>query len=88
MRGTIFYTGSRMQAVESAKYYMRHKQKIREIMSSRGQSPQGKVDFGYLCSPSSKASVDEGKRLPSKLYREEHGFEADTDDSSWERNWH
>lgn len=33
MRGTIFYNGNRMEAVESAKYYMQHKQKIRAIMS-------------------------------------------------------
>jgi len=42
MRGTIFYTGNRMQAVENAKYYMKHKQKLKDIMLSRRQSPPGK----------------------------------------------
>ena len=37
MRGTIFYQGNRIEAVDSAKYYMQHKKKIRTIMSR--QSP-------------------------------------------------
>jgi hypothetical protein len=40
MRGTIFYNGNRMQAVENAKHYVNHKQKIRAIMSR--QSPTSK----------------------------------------------
>lgn len=30
-----------MQAVENAKYYMKHKQKVRDIMSVRRESPEG-----------------------------------------------
>jgi len=33
MRGTIFYQGGRIEAVDNAKRYMNHKQKIRAIMS-------------------------------------------------------
>ena len=43
MRGTIFYQGNRIEAVDNAKYYMQHKKKIRAIMSR--QSPNCKSNL-------------------------------------------
>lgn len=33
MRGTIFYGGNRFEAIDNAKYFMYHKEKMRNIKS-------------------------------------------------------
>jgi hypothetical protein len=59
MRGTIFYQGNRIEAVDNAKYYMQHKKKIRAIMSR--QSPNCKYNLSIYNHCSDNLSRETGE---------------------------
>ena len=73
MRGTIFYTGNRMQAVDSALYYLKHKEKVRRIMSR--QSPRSNM-FRIIPSANStfNSQCETSRQMQSTL--EKQGVEV------------